>query len=241
MRSRKWLRDLPLLLGMIVSGVVVFSSTQVSGAPRPTLKPAPVVGGSSTVLNDTGPGSIRNAPKAAATPKAKAKVKAKEKAKATATPKPKPTATPKAKPTATPAPAATAVPTPAPTAVPVPTGPLDPVTVKGTKAKVVAGPLTYTMSASSHRPKVGDDWVLEASAMRSGSPISGRVRVDALFQGAPVQDIDTKRLTDGRYSYSNAWPQQAVGYPLTIRIRITAGGLEQTFLFDIDVQGEPTP
>ena len=32
--TRKWLRDVPLVLGMIVSGVVVFSSTQVSGAPR---------------------------------------------------------------------------------------------------------------------------------------------------------------------------------------------------------------
>ena len=73
--------------------------------------------------------------------------------------------------------------------------------------------------------------------MRSGSPICGRVRVDALFQGAPVQDIDSKRLKDGAYSYQNAWPQQAVGYPLTIRIRISAGGLEQSFLFDIDVQG----
>ena len=121
--------------------------------------------------------------------------------------------------------------------MPTPTGPLDPVTVKGTKAKVVAGPLTFTMSASSHKPKVGEDWALNASATRSGSPISGRVRVDALFQGAPVQDIDSKRLRDGAYSYNNAWPQQAVGYPLTIRIRIDAGGLEQIFLFDINVQG----
>ena len=71
MRSRKWLRDVPLVLRMIVSGVIVFSSTQVSGAPRPTLKPAPVVGGSSTVLNDTDPGSVREAPKAAARPKVK--------------------------------------------------------------------------------------------------------------------------------------------------------------------------
>jgi hypothetical protein len=229
MRSRKWLRDVPLLLGMIVSGVVVFSSTQVSGAPRPTLKPAPVVGGSSTVLNDTGPGSIRKPPKAAATPK--------RKVKPAATPKPKATATPKAKPTATPTPAATAVPTPTPTPVPTPAAPLGPVTVTGTHGKVVAGSVTFTMSAASHKPKVGDNWTLNASAMRSGSPISGRVRVDALFQGAPVQDIDTKRLKDGTYSYQNAWPQQAVGYPLTIRIRINAGGLEQAFLFDIDVQG----
>jgi outer membrane biosynthesis protein TonB len=233
MKSRKWLRDLPLLLGMIVSGVVVFSSTQVSGAPRPALKPAPVVGGSSTVLNDPGAGSVRKAPKAAATPKRKPK------ATATPKPKPKPTATPKAKPTATPTPAATAAPTPTPTPTPAPTpaAPLDPVMVTGTHGKVVAGSVTFTMSATSHKPKVGADWHLEASAMRSGSPISGRVRVDALFQGAPVQDIDTKRLKDGLYSYQNAWPQQAVGYPLTIRVRVNAGGLEQVFLFDIDVQG----
>ena len=233
MRARKWARDLPLLLGMVVSGVVVFSSTQVSGAPRPTLNPAPVVGGSSTVLNDTGPGSVRNAPKAAATPKPKSKPKAKAKTVAKAKPKPKPTATP--------TPAATVAPTPAPTAVPTPTGPLDPVTVKGTRSKVVAGAVTFTMSASSHKPKVGDDWALNAGATRNGSPISGRVTVDALFQGDPVQDIDTGRLKGGEYSYNNAWPQQAVGYPLTIRLRLNAGGLEQVFLFDIEVQGEPAP
>jgi hypothetical protein len=235
MRSRNWLRDLPLLLGMIVSAVVVFSSTQVSGAPRPTLKTAPVVGGSSTVLNDAGPGSVREAPEGAATPKPKATPAAKRKSK----PKPKPTATPKPKPkaTATPAPVATVAPTPAPTAVPTPTGPLDPVTVTGIHGKVVAGSITFRMSATSHTPTVGDDWALDASAMRSGSPISGRVRVDALFQGAPVQDIDTGRLRAGRYDYHNAWPQQAVGYPLTIRVRINAGGLEQVFLFDINVQG----
>ena len=145
--------------------------------------------------------------------------------------------TPKPKATATPTPVATAAPTPAPTAVPTPTGPLDPVTVTGTHGKVVAGSITFRMSASSHAPKVGEDWALNASAMRSGSPISGRVRVDALFQGAPVQDIDSGRLKAGRYDYHNAWPQQAVGYPLTIRVRISAGGLEQVFLFDINVQG----
>ena len=233
MRSRNWLRDLPLLLGMVVSAVVVFSSTQVSGAPRPSLKPAPVVGGSSTVLNDVGPGSVREAPEGAATPEPKATPAAKRK------PKPKPTATPKPKPkpTATPAPVATAAPTPAPTAVPTPTGPLDPVTVKGIHGKVVAGSITFRMSATSHTPTVGEDWALTASAMRSGSPISGRVTVDALFQGAPVQDIDTGRLKAGRYDYHNAWPQQAVGYPLTIRVRVSAAGLEQVFLYDIEVTG----
>ena len=231
MRPRNWLRDLPLLLGMIVSGLVVFSSTQVSGAPRPTLQPAPVVGGSSTVLNDDGPGSVRKTPRPTATathkPKAAAtpKPKRKPKTKATATPTP----------TATAAPVATAAPTATPTPAPAPVVPHDPVTVTGTRAKVVVGTVTYTMSASTHAPKVGDDWALEAAAMRSGSPVRGRVRVDALFQGAPVQDIDAKRLRAGRYSYHNAWPQQAVGYPLTIRIRVDAGGVEQSFLFDINV------
>jgi hypothetical protein len=225
------MRDLPLVIGMILSGVVVFSSTQVSGAPRPTLEAAPVVGGSSTVLNDAGPGSVRKTPRPAAT------AKRKPKPKATATPKPE--RKPKAKATATPTPTATATPvaTVAPTATPTPAPvvPHDPVTVTGTHAKVVVGTVTYTMSASTHAPKVGDDWTLEAAAMRSGSPVKGRVRVDALFQGAPVQDIDAKRLRAGRYSYNNAWPQQAVGYPLTIRVRVDAGGVEQIFLFDINV------
>ena len=121
--------------------------------------------------------------------------------------------------------------------MPTPTGPLDPVTVTGTRGKAVAGSITFRMSASTHAPKVGEEWTLDASAMRGDSPVSGRVRVDALFQGAPVQDVDSGRLKAGLYDYHNAWPQQAVGYPLTIRVRISAGGLEQSFLFDINVQG----
>ena len=130
------MRDLPLVIGMILSGVVVFDSTQVSGAPRPTLQAAPVVGGSSTVLDDAGPGSVRKKPRPAAT--------AKRKPKATATPKPEPKRKPKAKATATPTPTATATPvaTVAPTATPTPAPvvPHDPVTVTGTAPRWPSGP-----------------------------------------------------------------------------------------------------
>jgi hypothetical protein len=249
-----WLRDLPLLLGIAASAGVIASSTLVSGAPPPLPRAAPEVP-QNTILggNVVTPEDASDAPapsKSTEPPKRAARrpVPRKRSASggATATPKPavtpRATATPRAK--ATPVAVATPQPSAAPerTATPTPTpapAPRGPVQVKGSKAQVLAGSVTFTMSATSHAPKVGSGWTLDATAMRNGSPLSGRVRVDALFQGSPVYDIDMKPLRAGRYRYHDVWPQRAAGVPLTIRVKVDAGGRRQVFLFDLQVPGTP--
>jgi hypothetical protein len=262
--SGSWLRDLPLLLGLAASAGVIASSTLVSGPPPPLPRAAPADAQNATLRGNTatpesasadsvpietakpgkraggdraGKPSHRKTPRSAgtkATPKPAAAPKAKTTPRVTATPRS--TATPR--PNATPERTATATPTPTPTPPPAPRGPVQ---VKGTKAQVLAGSVTFTMSATSHAPKVGDGWTLEATATRNGSPLPGRVTADAIFQGNPVYDIDTGRLKAGRYRYHDIWPQRAAGVPLTIRLKVKAGGRQQVFLFDLQVANKPTP
>jgi hypothetical protein len=257
-----WLRDLPLLLGIAASAGIIASSTLVSGPPPPLPRAAPAVAQNATLRgnmatpesasadpkpieaaqpenrdagNSAGKPSRRKTPRSAgtkATPKPAATPKARRTPRVTATPRS--TATPK--PSETPERTATVTPTPAP-----PRAPRGPVQVKGTKAQVLAGSVTFTLSATSHAPKVGDGWTLEVAAARNGSPLTGRVRADAIFQGSPVYDIDAGPLKAGRYRYHDVWPQRAAGVPLTIRLRVKAGGRQQVFLFDLQVVGKPTP
>jgi hypothetical protein len=249
---RPWLRDLPLLLGIAVSAGVIASSTLVTGPPPPLPRAAPAVAENATLRGNTATPesasadsapveavkpSRRKTPRSAdpkATPKPAAKPKAKTAPRVTATPGS--TATPK--PSTIPEPTATVTPTPTPTPPLAPRGPLQ---VKGTKAQVLSGSVTFTMSATSHAPKVGDGWTLDVSATRNGLALPGRVRADALFQGSPVYDIDTGSLRAGRYRYHDVWPQRAAGVPLTIRLRVDAGGRRQVFLFDLQVAVPPTP
>ena len=247
---RPWLRDLPLLLGIAASAGVIASSTLVTGPPPPLPRAAPAVAQNATLRGNTatpesasadsepieaGKPSRRKTPKSAgakATPKPAAKPKATPRVTAT----PRSTATPK--PSAIEEPTATVTPTPTPAPPLAPRGPLQ---VKGKKAQVLSGSVTFTMSATSHAPKVGDGWTLEVNATRKGLALPGRVRVDALFQGAPVYDVDTGSLRAGRYRYHDVWPQRAAGVPLTIRARVDAGGRRQVFLFDLQVAVPPTP
>ena len=259
-----WLRDLPLLLGIAASAGVIASSTLVSGPPPPLPRAAPAVAQNATLRGNmatpesasadsepieaaqpetrdagdsAGKPSRRKTPRSAgtkATPMPAATPKATRTPRVRATPRS--TATPK--PSATPERTATVTPTPTPALSPAPRGPVQ---VKGTKAQVLSGSVTFTMSATSHAPKVGDGWTAEVTATRNGSPLPGRVRADALFQGSPVYDIDTGPLKAGRYRYHDVWPQRAAGVPLTIRLKVEAGGRQQVFLFDLQVAGKSPP
>ena len=256
-----WLRDLPLLLGIAASAGVMAGSTLVSGPPQPSPQAAPKAAQNALLQgNMATPEAVPADPEATATPRPRKPAAGKADRKpsqrrtpstggTTATSK-RPAATPQARtaPRATATPVARAAPkpsatpertaTPTPTPSPAPRGPLQ---VKGTHARVVAGSVTFTMSATSHAPKVGDGWTVDITATRNGRPLSGEVRADALFQGAPVYDIDTGRLKAGRYRYHDVWPQRAAGIPLTIRLNVKAGGRQQVFLFALEVPAEGAP
>jgi hypothetical protein len=253
--KRQW----PLIAGMVASAAIVAGSTRVASSPTPALEPTAAFATTREALGSI----VEPGTDAAATPTATAvaphKVVAARPAHAataphrgatpTATPKPTATATPAATRTATPTPTPTATrtptpartPTPTPTPVPTPVPPSKPVQVKGASATTVVGAVTFTMSASSHAPKVGDGWTVTAGAARKGRPISGRVHADVLFQGNSVAVMDDGPLPLGGYRHRSVWPQKSSGYPLSIRVDVKAGGRHQVFLFDLQVAGKPAP
>ncbi len=107
--------------------------------------------------------------------------------------------------------------------------------VEGKGGQVVAGGITFTMRAPTHKPAVGQAWALKATAARGDKPIAGKVVVDAVYQGETVAHMHTGRLVKGVYEHSFTWPQEAAGHPLTIKVSITAGGVSRAFLYDVVV------
>jgi hypothetical protein len=251
MRHRSWRREWPLLAGMAVSAAVAASSTLVAAAPAPIRQPAPSPSSTAATLGaivDTGAAPARPSHAKAPAPTKKHAGERPRKQHRRKAVKPvrsthhgaTPTSTPA--PTTTPAPSATSTPTPTPTATPTPTpAHSEPVQVTGTDAKTIVGPVTFTMSASSHTPKVDDGWTLTVTAMRAGRPVDGRVHADVLFEGSPVRVMDNGRLDADGYRHHLTWPKESRGYPLTVRVDATAGGQRQVFLFDLQVRDEPAP
>ena len=117
------------------------------------------------------------------------------------------------------------------------TAPVAPMfSVKGNGGQVVASGVTFTMSAPTHKPSVGQPWALKATAARGDKPLAGKVVVDAVYQGEVVAHMHSGRLSNGTYEHSFTWPKEAAGYPLTIKVSITAGGVSRAFLYDVVVR-----
>ena len=111
--------------------------------------------------------------------------------------------------------------------------------MNGTTAEAVVGSITFTMSATSHTPKVGESWTLTVTAARKDRPLTGTVHADVLFQGNRVAVMNNGRLNTDGYRHETAWPQKSSGYPLTIRVDAKTGGARQIFLFALEVQNTP--
>ena len=117
------------------------------------------------------------------------------------------------------------------------TAPVAPMfSVKGNGGQVTASGVTFTMSAPTHKPTVGQSWTLKATAARGEKPLAGKVVVDAVYQGEVVAHMHSGRLSNGAYEHNFTWPQEAAGHPLTIKVSITAGGVSRAFLYDVVVR-----
>jgi hypothetical protein len=110
------------------------------------------------------------------------------------------------------------------------------VNVTGTSASITNGPLGYRLTAPTHTPQVGAPWRLSLSATRSGKPLSGRVKIDILHDGAIVGHATSGNLNGGRFAHDFDWPTESVGHPLTVKTTIIGGGFQQSFLFDVKVR-----
>jgi hypothetical protein len=109
------------------------------------------------------------------------------------------------------------------------------VNVTGTSASITNGPLSYTLKAPTHSPKVGKPWRLTVSVRRNGQPLSGKVKVDILHNGSIVGHAASGPLSGGAFAHDFDWPAESAGHPLTVKTTVIGGGFQQSFLFDVKV------
>jgi hypothetical protein len=239
-----WLRDWPLLLGLVLSASLIAASTTVSGGPdRPHAK----VASSNAAEVGSVPGHAvdvgeADAP-APAQPRAGKHVKAKP---ATVASKPKANAGhARSQPSSEAADPGVAAAQPRAKRAPARSGsPSDGVAtpgrivnVTGTSATFANGPLSYSFSAPTHTPTVGKRWRLQISVTKAGAPLTGSVRIDILHNGAIVGHAASGKLAAGRFAHDFDWPDRSAGIPLTVKTTVVGGGYQQSFLFNVKVQG----
>jgi hypothetical protein len=257
-----WLKDWPLLLGLLVSAALILGSMAVRGsdaAPAATPKAAASPGsGISGEVVDVGDGSTASP----ATGGARAAKPVRKKKRGTpsadgandAVTEPKDAAEPVADPGSS-TPSGGSTPSQAPAqrrpasrggsrpdrggSPPTGGGGVTPgkiVNVTGTSAAFSRGPLSYSLRAPTHTPVVGQRWVLSIAAKRSGAPLTGQVKVDILHNGTIVGHAASGPLRNGRFAHKFDWPERSVGHPLTVKTTIVGGGLTQSFLFNVKVK-----
>jgi hypothetical protein len=105
--------------------------------------------------------------------------------------------------------------TPAPAAPATLTGPA---MVTGSAGGVIA-----TMLASTHHPKVNRPWPLRFTVTRGGRSVHAKVSYEFVFGGQVVAHRSHYTF-NGHFSDVALWPSSAVGYPLTFRAVVVAGG-----------------
>ncbi len=96
-----------------------------------------------------------------------------------------------------------------------------------------ANGITATMRATTHSPKVNVGWPISFTVVRAGAPVQAKLSYEYLFAGNVVAKRSNYTFT-GHFSDLFHWPGSAVGYPLTFRAVILAGG--QTLNLDYPVQ-----
>jgi hypothetical protein len=107
------------------------------------------------------------------------------------------------------------------------------ISAAGATVTGVSGGVTATLHASTHHPKVARAWPIRFTVTRAGRPARASVSYEYLFAGQVVAHRSHYTFT-GRFSDVFRWPASAVGYPLSFRAVIVAGGA--TINLDYPVQ-----
>ena len=94
-----------------------------------------------------------------------------------------------------------------------------------------SGPLSATLHAGTHHPKVSANWPLQVTASLSGRPAHASIGYQFLYSGQVVS-TQIPRYPNGKphtsftgsFSDLLQFPARSVGYPLTLQVHIVAGG-----------------
>ncbi len=102
-----------------------------------------------------------------------------------------------------------------------------------------------TLTATSHHPVVNKNWFITVTVTDlSGKPIPATLHMQVLAGGLPVGQVDAKKNGKGkgkvyhfvgRHHESITWPQESVGYPLTLEAIVTAKGKTEKLHWTISV------
>ncbi len=98
-----------------------------------------------------------------------------------------------------------------------------------------SGGVTATMHAATHHPHVGH-WPVQFVVTHEGRPVKAEVRYEYLFGGQVVAHRSHYKFT-GSFHDVFTWPSSAVGYPLTFRAVIIAGGATLNLDYAVQVVG----
>jgi hypothetical protein len=243
-----WLRDWPLLLGLVLSAsLIVASAIAGHSQARPDVSAI----GSRSAGAGAMPGDVVDVGNGDAKPPKKAVHKRRlDKAASTGAAK-----QPHVESTSKQAEPAAAAATDQPAATHTPTqqssgggadsgsgssgGAVTPgkiVNVTGTSVAFANGPVAYQFDAPTHTPTVGKHWRLQIAVKRSGAPLAGTVKIDILHNGSIVGHAATGKLASGRFTHDFGWPKESAGYPLTVKTTVVGGGFQQSFLFNVKVR-----
>ena len=238
-RGDGWLRDWPMLLGLVVSAALVFASTLLAGvASDGGEKSSPAARSVNELAGET-----PAAADAAAAPEGERRARRRHR-RATPNARKQPKKVARRPETGPDAPAASSPSTPsAPGRRSPGGGPRKPfhapiVTMPGTSASATVHGVAFSFSAPTHEPVVGRAWTMKATATDRGKPASGSVKVNAMFNGEVVGSIDKGRISNGRYRHTIKWPAKAVGHELTVQISLEVDHQFQTFLYKVQVQAK---
>ena len=102
-------------------------------------------------------------------------------------------------------------------------------------------PLTATLTAPTHTPKIKTRWYYTVRATVAGKPAAGKLSaqiVDPIGGSHPVQfGSSTKNITNwpftGRFRDFIIWPASSTGIPLKLRIVVKAGSAKRTLTFAV--------
>ena len=110
-----------------------------------------------------------------------------------------------------------------------------------TGSLVAATPLTATLTAPTHAPRIKTRWYYTVRATLAGKPAAGKLTaaiVDPIGGSHPVQfGSSTKDLSNwpftGRFRDFIVWPATSVGIPLKLHVVLKLGSSKRTLTFAV--------
>jgi hypothetical protein len=108
-----------------------------------------------------------------------------------------------------------------------------------------AAPLTATLTAPTHAPKIKTRWYYTVHATQAGKPVAAKLSaqiVDPIGGSHPVQfGSSTKNITNwpftGVFRDFIIWPASSRGIPLKLSVVVKVGSTKRTLTFAVTPRG----